>query len=756
MALPSPGFYTSTGGTITSHDFGACEAGAFKPDSTGWSFLIYNDYGSSLGSDTMTSVKLSIRDDDGGIDEIWTQQHWIQLKSDGSSTGATITDDAQTVFSAVGKNKELSIGDIPSGEYRIIYARCYPPTDAAEQNVAFQLRITYQQPATSICNWITGLRGNGVVASTGNPFAMSTGGTTGTIPFELGYALVYNNEVYYGSSGSYDISATSTGTGTYSIYLNESGAFGETTGDVAANQLTLYEATITDGACTALVDKRVYLSGIQSGTTGAMDSNPDLGKIFLDITNGDIYLAKSAGTYTKITDSALANPVASDIEISEIGTATYDDVQGWINNTQSGGRIYGGTITDDSSGGVAISSGQGMIKTTTGNIGLTKTFDWNAGTFVSTGLTDNSINFVYMDYNAGTPQLAVTADRTTIRLQDQFTLGRFYKTGTELHIINTGINLYNAARRSHEMKIEVMGFQRASGGIISESAVTDRALTSSAGVFFLGSNEITTTAKNTSTAGSDEFTTHYYIDGAWARTTGQTAIDATNYNDISATGLTALTVNRYGVHWIYIHADSDIQTVYGQGDYTLTDAENASIPGSLPSEVEDFGKLAAKIIVKKSATGFTSVISAYTSPFPIDTAAVHNDLGGLDSGDYLHLTAIEDAGLNAGEQTIATTTGTANINWQTSRNALFIRSTGADGAVTFTFGIPNVSADLNLIIQSSSTGSTGAVVWPTVYWENGSAPTLSSGMNKIDKVNFYHSTGLGLYLGKGYSNYSTV
>lgn len=432
MALPVAGFYTSTGGTITTHDFGSVEAGAYKPDSSGWSFRLYNAYGST-SSDTMTSVKVSVRDDDGGIDEIWTKQHWTQLKSNGSSTGVGMADDTQTVFTPVGKNKELACGDIPSGEYRTLFARCYPPTDAAEQDVDFQLRVTYQQPATSIAKWITDLRGDGVVASTGTPFAMSTGGSSGEIPYIGGYALIDSNEIYYGSSGIFDCSTGSDGTNT--VYLTESGSFAMTTGSTAVTQLPLYEATISSGAAISLTDKRVYLAGIQSGTTGAMSSSPDLTDLYL-ATNGKMFLAKTAGT------------------------------------------------------------------------------------------------------------------------------------------------------------------------------------------------------------------------------------------------------------WTYIVPD-------------------------------------------------------------------HNDLGSLDTGDYQHLTATEDAGLNAIEQTIATTTGTANINWATSRNAYFVRSTGANGAVTFTFDVPNISAYLQLVIQGSSVGSTGTVDWPVVNWKGGSEPSLSVGASAIDRVGFYHSTGADKYLGEGHANYST-
>ncbi|MBA7542721.1 hypothetical protein ES705_35045 [subsurface metagenome] len=636
MANPSPGFYTTTGGEITTHNFDSVEAGEYKPSSAGWKFRLWNDFGGSKSSDAMTSVKISIRDADGGTDELWTQQHWIQIKSSSGSTG--VVDDAMTVFQAVGKNKELSLGDIPSDEYRTLFVRCYPPTDAIAGEVDFQLRVTYQQPQTSICKWITGLRGNGVVASTGDPFAMSTGGTTGTIPYEAGYALINNNEIYYGSSGSYDISTT--GSGAYKIYLPESGTFNETTGSLASNQLYLYEATISSGVCTALSDKRVYLAGLQAGTTGAMPSTPDLGDIYLDTTNGKLYAAKTStgwtvivpgATFVSLTDtpddySSGANkflsvstgentiefitPTADEIEVSEIGTATYDDVQDWINNTQSGGRISGGTIEDDSSGGITISSGTGFIQTTTGDIGITQSFDWSATSIVSTGLTDDSINYIYMDHADGSPTVKATATRSSIHLSDHFTLGRIYKSSGDLHILQSGVNLYNIVRRSHERLVAVRGFERASGGVISESDVTERAIISTIGNFYLGVNKITTEAQDTSTGDTNTFTYWYYDGANWQYSTGETQISKTQYNDTS-TGLKLLTGVHFGVHWAYIHFESDIHVVYGQGDYTLAQAESAVVPDSLPSMVEDFGILASKIIVQKDSTGFSSIVTAY-------------------------------------------------------------------------------------------------------------------------------------------------
>ena len=766
MAIdPNPEIYNAADDTeITAIDFGTGDAGSFVLSSTGVEYHVWNDKGRVLDSSNMTSVKMTTRDSDGLETSSLVTEHWVELKSTtivageadvGSSGELTgISDDNMTEFQSVGASTYLSIGDIPSNCYRKVFVRVNIPTSAIEAPVTFSLYVTNQRPSTPITEWITGTRGNGIVATTGDPFAMSTTGATNPIPYNDGTALINSNEIYYGSSGSYDIGTT--GSGVYNIYLSESGFISKTTGDIAINQLALYQATISSGVCTVLSDKRVYLSGLQAGTTGAMSTTPNLGNIYLDTVNGDFYGAKTAGTWTKITDAASAAPTAADISMSEIGSATYDNVQDWMNSVQSGGRISGGALSDDSSGGIVIASGTGLIKTTTGEIGLTKFFDWAQTSLVSTGLTNTSANYIYMDYNAGTPQILATATRTSVGLQDQFDLGRVYKNGTALHIINSGTNLYNIVRRAHERLVDTMGFQRASGGVITESPTTARALLSTIGKFYLGNDHIDTTAQNTSTGGSDYFSYHYYINGGWVSSSGQQQISNLYYNNTASTGLVALTANRYGVHWVYIHYDSDIQVVYGRGDYTLALAQEATLPALLPSSVTAFGILAAKVIVKQADTNFTSVTTAYQTPFATTTPPNHNDLGGLDSGDYQHLTATQDAGLNASEQTVATTTGTANISWAVSRRAYFLRSTGAAGAATFTFTVPNISADLRLIVQGSSAGSTGAITWPTVYWEAGTAPTLSTGISKIDKIDLYYSSVASKYLGKGFYNYSTV
>lgn len=347
--LPSPRFYNPAGDTEQLiHDFGNCDAGAYKPDANGWEVWIWNDKGGSLGSDDMTSVKISIRDADGGEDKIWTKQHWVEIKSYGV-TGGGIVDDAMTLFQSVGLNKPLSLGDIPSNCARKLFIRCYPPTDAEEQNVSAQLKITYQKPSTSIMKWLTGLFGNGVV-NMGNKLKVTdNAGDDSVIDIASGYALIDDNEVYFGSTQTHTIS---TDNGVYKVYLTHTGVIGSTTGSIPANSILLSWTTIAGGVVTDVVDKRTFIfyqvsrrvcqhfqdllaanpSGIHAAITG---TGAEL-EVTTGITNPDY--ARNAS----ITTTDVSSPTGN-VRITGVarGEAAVEDIP--IN---AGGIAYGNIAFD--------------------------------------------------------------------------------------------------------------------------------------------------------------------------------------------------------------------------------------------------------------------------------------------------------------------------------------------------------------------------------------------------------------------------
>jgi len=165
-----------------------------------------------------------------------------------------------------------------------------------------------------------------------------------------------------------------------------------------------------------------------------------------------------------------------------------------------------------------------------------------------------------------------------------------------------------------------------------------------------------------------------------------------------------------------IHFDSDIQTVYGQGDYTLTQAENAAIPDSLPSAVDDFSTLAAKIILQKTSTGFASIVTAYKQLFPVSSPAEHNDLGGLDIGNYQHLTSAEHDEITQWAGAVTLSTGGA-IN-------LVTFSTG--GTVNIPSGEEYQINDSEVKLDEWATPTTGTALNATTG-RHGLLPQLGGG-----------------------------
>ena len=397
--------------------------------------------------------------------------------------------------------------------------------------------------------------------------------------------------------------------------------------------------------------------------------------------------------------------VSTEITVSTINTPTYNDIQDWVNNTQSAGRMSGGATTahtdsitgvtvggigsgelkvagdqtacyivaepllveestnndgyytiasgvaysggtttipvEEAVGAVAdgiiyngtvdVADGTGFIKQTDSDIGETVSFDIHADTNII--LTDVTTNYLYVDYNAGTPDIKVTTDRDSIEHNRQFTLSMVYRNGARVWACSCGVYLPNFLIGNHERLLIARGYERGSGGEISEYGT--RNIQSTSGVFFRGATRVDTTAK---TSVDDKITTVYYDGSGWVWTENETQVDNTYYNNI-ATGLVELGISKYAVHWICIDYLSNLYVVYGRGSYSLAEAQLAGVPSLMPVVANEFGIVAAKVIIQKTAASFAELISAYTQLIPTATPAVHNNLSGLNDGDYKHLTA---------------------------------------------------------------------------------------------------------------------
>jgi len=292
-------------------------------------------------------------------------------------------------------------------------------------------------------------------------------------------------------------------------------------------------------------------------------------------------------------------------------------------------------------GTVTVAAGTGYIKKTDSATGELVSFDWAEDNSVS--LTDNSVNYVRVKYNGGSPVVDSTDDFNAINFHTEFVVGLVYREGTSVKILQAGNKLPDAQIRLCTQKF-LRGIEHISGGTIGEKAT--RYVTSTAGIFYIGDTRIDTPVFDSST---ENFEHYYYRDGAggWSDAIATGQIDNVYYDDGSGT-LAELTANRYGVHWVYISFEGKLSVVYGQGNYKYNEAVLAQPPSSIPDYLDTFAILAAKIVIQKNASSFTAIESAFVTVFVPETTFDHNDLASLQggtSGEYYHLTSAQHTDL---------------------------------------------------------------------------------------------------------------
>jgi hypothetical protein len=388
---------------------------------------------------------------------------------------------------------------------------------------------------------------------------------------------------------------------------------------------------------------------------------------------------------------------ADNVTVDVISTPTYTTVQDIIDIGLSAGYISGGAITDNGDGTIDIAAGTGLIRVSDSSTASLRPFDWALTADVA--LSDGLSNYVYLDYNGGAPQIAVTTTGSTIRdnERDKFELYEIVREGTTLHITDHRQIAGDVLRQVQRRLYEIHRIERADGegGLILGETGT-RNITVTAGRIWV--KLVSTDIAALDTSGADTFD-RYYRDGGggWTKTTGNTQWDNTNY-DNNAGAPSALTAAHYACQYFYMDADGQLVSLYGQAEYaTLAQVLTDSPPSSVPTRIEEHTLLIGRVVFQKSDSSAQAVESAFTTLFSASQVTDHGSLAGLADDDHAQYALL--AGRSGGQTLIGGTGAGDDLTLQTTSNGtkgsyILSELTTAGPVITSAAGVLSSEAQL--------------------------------------------------------------
>jgi hypothetical protein len=353
--------------------------------------------------------------------------------------------------------------------------------------------------------------------------------------------------------------------------------------------------------------------------------------------------------------------------------------------------VEGGEVTKGTNAGTfKVAALSALIRKTDSAIGeldyVTKAEEDN----IAITLAD-TLYYVIVNYNGGSPTVSIISSLQNFN--DKIPIGSVMKSASNaVHYISGCYRLQSGVAKLHYRAFELYQLYLTSGNTITYSGTNNFKMIE--GVVYEGINRLTQTAYNSATDTFDSI----YKDGIGGWTTNSVnVIDYEHYDDGDGT-LGNIGVAKYGCHWVYRHVDDgDVYVLYGTDSYTAAEAEVAQVPTG-PDHLTNFGCLIGKIIAPQAGGSFYKVQMVTDTVFSGVSVATHNNLGGLNDGDYKHLTAAQYATTIIKNVTIkgitddtALTTGDGKTHFTVpiELNGMNLVSVGAHVYTTSSSGLPN-------------------------------------------------------------------
>jgi hypothetical protein len=281
-------------------------------------------------------------------------------------------------------------------------------------------------------------------------------------------------------------------------------------------------------------------------------------------------------------------------------------------------------------------------------------------------------------------------------------VANFRTNSTAAHNQLIVLQAHGEVEAIHAAKFACGRYDVATGALRSIGCTdTTLALTLSGGDVFAAYYKYTLPALSATTR---QFNCLWLGGSNWSYTTNTNPVLVnTSYNQSGS--MTALTAGYYAClyMWRGVEDDDHVYTYYSQAQYeTLALAQASAPPTSVPPLASGHGVFVGRIIFQQGQTTSFLSESAFNTIFAASTPiTVHNDLAGLNLGEYIHLTSSEKGvyvgpsapptppdGYLWADTSATTLTSTPNaIDWE---NPIAINT-----ATTLTLGKHHVISDLS-------------------------------------------------------------
>jgi len=430
-----------------------------------------------------------------------------------------------------------------------------------------------------------------------------------------------------------------------------------------------YDAGLTSIAgLTTLADRMIYTT---ASDTYAVTPLTTAGRALLDDADASAQrttLGLAIGTDVQAHDTILDNTTASFLTADEtkldglpstvdfntvdfvekIGSPTHISTLAEVfNHMYSAGVMDDCTMSDNGDGTVSFTSGSAMLRSSADSHSTLYAIEIDAQANLE--LVDGATNYIYLDYNGGSPIFVASSSETSFNCQDKCIAYLAVRDGNHIDFIDASQQNVDGNTKQRRLFMDFSRFiHKAGGSVISE--VDTRNIDITAGAFYFMISKTEHPHFDTSIAGTanENIFSLAYRDGAggWTEIIEEKRVTNTLYDDGSGT-LATIANSKFGVTWFYIvnNTPSHLVAVYGQDEYaSLADAENASPPATVPIDVGGLGALVGFVVYQENATNFDNTLSAFSQTFSPSAATTHNGLAGIEGGgidDYQHLTTTE-------------------------------------------------------------------------------------------------------------------